>query len=333
MGTVIDSITKNRQPVDVLRAMTARAFGPGRVPEGEDWFRKLGNGWYNAAYVVRLRDGERAVLKIAPPTHVEVMTYERRAMATEVAALRLIREHTTVPVPEVHFHDDSRELCDAEWFFMSHIDAEDLGEARAALSPAAYAAHREQLGAANRLLNEIKGERFGPLLHGPHGTRWREVFCAMVEDVLRDGERRRVDIGWDYDAVRALFAERGECLEEVTQPVFVSWDLWDPNVMVRDGALVGLIDHERPLYGDPLMEAGFAGAVEAEVAPETRAFLRGYGRGPLTATERERRRLYTVHLLLIMVIETVFRGHTDPSQYESSKARLATLLGEFGLRR
>jgi hypothetical protein len=39
------------------------------------------------------------VLKIAPPSAVEVLTYERGAMATELAALRLIRERITVPVP------------------------------------------------------------------------------------------------------------------------------------------------------------------------------------------------------------------------------------------
>ena len=32
-------------------------------------------------------------------------------MAIEVAALALIREHTTVPVPAVDFVDRSRELC------------------------------------------------------------------------------------------------------------------------------------------------------------------------------------------------------------------------------
>ncbi|RKN44065.1 aminoglycoside phosphotransferase family protein [Streptomyces hoynatensis] len=313
--------------------MAARAYGAERVPAGEGWYQELGNGWFNVAYLIRLRDGERAVLKIAPPAGVEVMTYERAAMATELAALRLIREQTAVPVPAVHFHDGSHELCDADWFFMQYVDADNLGLVRDSLSPEEYASCQEAVGAANRVLNGIKGERFGPLLGGPpRGDRWREVFCAMVEDVLRDGERRRVDIGWDYDAVRALFAERGDCLEEVTEPVFVEWDLWDPNVMVRDGSLVSLIDHERALYGDPLFEAGFTGAASDVLPGDARSFMRGYGKGPLTATERERRRLYTVHLMLIMVIETVYRGHTDPAQYEFAKAQLAKLLGEFGLR-
>ena len=133
----MESITKNRQPDQTLRAMAERAYGPGQVPAASaDWVSELGHGWFNVAYLVRLRDGTRAVLKVAPPAGVEVMTYERGAMATELAALRLIREHTRVPVPAVHFADHSRELCDADWFFMDFIDADNLGIAGPALSAA-----------------------------------------------------------------------------------------------------------------------------------------------------------------------------------------------------
>ena len=48
-------------------------------------------------------------------------------MATELAALRLIRERTSVPVPEVHFADQAHDLCDADYFFMAFIDADNLG--------------------------------------------------------------------------------------------------------------------------------------------------------------------------------------------------------------
>jgi hypothetical protein len=31
-----------------------------------------------------------------------------------------------------------------------------------------------------------------------------------------------------------------------------------------------------------------------------------------------------------MIIETVHRGHTEPTQYDQAKARLAALMAEFG---
>jgi aminoglycoside phosphotransferase (APT) family kinase protein len=326
----MESITKNRQPAGTLRAMVARAYGPGQVPAGEDWVSELGHGWFNVAYLVRLRDGTRAVLKIAPPAGIEVMTYERGAMATELAALRLIREHTAVPVPGVHFADDSRELCDADWFFMDYIDADNLGIAGPALPAADRDAYHEALGAANRELNAIRGPAFGPLA-GPGDPSWRVVFTRMAEDVLQDGERRQVDLGWDYGAVRDAIARHAGALEEVTEPRFVEWDLWDSNVMVRDGAVVSIIDHERAFYGDPLIEGGFM-ATELPAFGDPAAFMRGYGRGELTEAERSRRRLYCLYLTLIMVIETVYRGHTDTGQYDFARGQLTEAMALLGHR-
>jgi aminoglycoside phosphotransferase (APT) family kinase protein len=325
----MESITKNRQPDQTLRAMAERAYGPAQVPAaGTDWVSELGHGWFNVAYLLRLRDGTRVVLKVAPPAGVEVMTYERGAMATELAALRLIRERTAVPVPAVHFADDSRELCDADWFFMDFVDADNLGIIGPALPAAERDAYHEALGVANRELNAIRGPAFGPLA-GPGEVSWRVVFTAMAEDVLRDGERRQVSLGWDYGAVRGVIARHAGALDEVTEPRYVEWDLWDSNVMVRDGAIVAIIDHERAFYGDPLMEGCFT-AAELPAFGDPAAFMRGYGHGELTEAERVRRRLYGLYLTLIMVIETVYRGHTGTGQYDFAREQLTRAMELLG---
>jgi hypothetical protein len=156
------------------------------------------------------------------------------------------------------------------------------------------------------------------------------VFGGMVEDVLHDGERRSVDLGWDYDAVRAVFAEHADCLDEVREPRFVEWDLWDSNVMVKDGAIACIIDHERAFYGDPLIEACFTGSVLPALGDPT-PYLRGYGRGPLTGTELTRRRLYTLYLVLIMVIESVYR-QSDRAHSDWTRQQLVAGMALFGRR-
>jgi aminoglycoside phosphotransferase (APT) family kinase protein len=325
----MESITKNRQPEPVLRAMVGRAYGPDLVPAGGGaWVSELGHGWFNVAYRIRLRDGAEVVLKIAPPPEVEVLSYERGAMAVELAALRLIRENTTVPVPAVEYADTSRQLIDADYFFMPFIGGDNLGIIGGDLPPAERDAYHEALGAANRELNSIRGAAFGPLA-GPGGRSWRTVFSGMVEDVLRDGERRQVDLGCDYDTVRALLAREAASLDEVTEPAFVEWDLWDNNVLVRGGKIVAVIDHERAFYGDPLIEGGFT-ATQLPAFGDPAAFLRGYGRGALTKTEQARRRLYSLHLTLITVIESVYRGQSDAGQYDWGRARLAEAMALFG---
>jgi hypothetical protein len=86
----MESITKNRQPQETLRAMAARAYGLGQIPAaGEDWVSELGHGWFNVAYRLRLRDGTRVVLKIAPPSGVDTRQYDfaREQLAASMALL------------------------------------------------------------------------------------------------------------------------------------------------------------------------------------------------------------------------------------------------------
>jgi aminoglycoside phosphotransferase (APT) family kinase protein len=128
--------------------------------------------------------------------------------------------------------------------------------------------------------------------------------------------------------VRAVIAANAASLDEVTEPAFVEWDLWDNNVLVRAGTIVAIIDHERAFYGDPLMEGGFT-ATQLPGFGDPAAFLRGYGRGPLTGSEQVRRRLYGVYLTLIMVIESVYR-QSGADQYDWARARLAEALALFG---
>nr|QIY67827.1 phosphotransferase [Streptomyces sp. RPA4-2] len=245
-------------------------------------------------------------------------------------ALRLVRERTKVPVPEVDFVDRSHEVCDADYFFMTHVDADNLNTVSDTLAKAESDAYAEGLGAITRELNTIVGAAFGSLT-GPGDSTWRAAFLRMVEELLGDGERRGVVLPHGYDVIRDAAAAHADSLDEVTEPRFVEWDLWPGNCMVRDGRIVAIIDHERAFYGDPLMEFGFAGS-ESSAYGNATAFTRGYGHRPFTAAERTRRRLYNLHLALIQIIETNFRAHTNTEQYEWACAQLretVALLGRY----
>lgn len=321
----MESITKNRQSAEALRTMVARAYGQSQVCDtGEEWASELNDGWFNAAYRIRLRSGTQVVLKIAPPSDVEVMTYERGAMATELEALRLIRQHTKVPVPEVDFTDPTHEVCDADYFFMTYVDADNLNTIKDTLSKAENDAYAEALGMITRELNTIPGTAFGPLT-GPGENTWRAAFLRMVEELLGDGQRRGVILPHGYDTIRDTITTHADTLDEVTQPRFVEWDLWPGNCMVRNGRIAAIVDHERAFYGDPLMEFGFAGS-ESDGYGDTTAFIRGYGHQPFTPAERTRRRLYNLHLALIQIIETNFRAHTNTEQYDWACKQLHTTM-------
>ncbi len=325
----MESITKYRQSPQTLRRMIERAYGPELVPAGDDFARELGHGWFNVAYLLRLADSRDVVMKIAPPPGVEVMTYETDMLAGEVAAIRLLEEATSVPVPHVDHYDPTCELIAAPWFVMTCVPGENFGEVSEDWPHDRSQAVWHQIGAANAELNTILGDGFGRF--GVAGVAtWREAFTGILEDVLADGERREVALGWSYAEVRQAIAEHGACLDAVSVPRFCEWDLWGSNVMVVDDRITGVIDHERAFWGDPVLEAGFLAASGNGSHGDPSGFLAGYGRGPLTSDELDRRHLYNLHLFLIMVIETVYRGHTTTDQIDMARTALDGAMADLG---
>lgn len=330
MKAVTESITKNRQPLQTLRAMIERSYGTAQVPEGDDFAEEITHGWFNVAYRIRLRDGQQAVLKIAPPADVAVLTREHEMMRNELAAMSLVRDHTQVPIPRVDHADLSRELVDADYFFMEYVDADNFGIAasQGKLPDEVVVAGGRELGALNRELNTMVGPHFGPL-RGPGSATWREAFSRLMEVTLSDGARVGVDLGRDYDEIRAVLGKNATVLDEVTEPRFVEIDLWTKNSMIRNGRIVAVLDHERAIYGDPLMEAGFSG-IDLPAFGDPTDFMHGYGIGELSASQRVRRRLYSLCMVVSMIIETRYRGHQDTATYDFGREQLDLLMYQFG---
>jgi hypothetical protein len=79
------------------------------------------------------------------------------------------------------------------------------------------------------------------------------------------------------------------------------------------------------------IEGGFT-ATEFPAFGDPAAFIGGYGHGELSQDERVRRRLYCLHLSLVMVIETVYRGHADTRQYNFAREQLTEAMARLGRR-
>ncbi|MCA9989281.1 MAG: aminoglycoside phosphotransferase family protein, partial [Anaerolineales bacterium] len=228
--------------------MAQRAFAGLGLAEGDEAIAELKQGWFNAAYVVRLADGRAVVLKIAPPAGAEILQYERNIMATEVAAMRLVRQNPAIPVPEIYFYDDTYDLCDAAYFFMAKVEGDSLARVKADLPQETQAALERQIGAIIREVNTFPGSYFG--LEGNPDLRadnWKGAFIKLIEAVLADAAAKDVAFDYSYDALRAAIHRHASALDEITAPCLVHWDAWDPNFFVKDGQINGIIDFERAM--------------------------------------------------------------------------------------
>ncbi len=308
----MECATKLKLDGAALGLLVRETFGADPVETEE-----LSDGWANTAYRIRLQDGRQVVLKLAPLPDVKQMRYEVKLMQTEVDMLK--RLEGVLPVPRVYVYDHSRRLVASDYFVMEHLDGTPYNKLKPSLSPEERDAVEQELGQYNRVLNAICGDRFGPYVSpAAAGAGWFEVFYGMMRDVLEDGKDMDVDMPAPDEEILALVERGRQALEEVKEPRLVHWDLWDGNVFVREGRITGLIDFERALWGDPLLEAYFRSGTLSE------AFRRGYGlEAPFTPAEEIRRLLYDLYLDLIMHVERPFRQFASADHGAWTRNRLA----------
>ena len=287
-------------------------------------YQELTEGFFNAAYRVELADGMVCVLKVAPPPEVRVLRYERAIMHTEVEVLRLVASGTTMPVPAVLFHDERCELLPSPCFAMQFVAGEPLHKLRSSLSLDENQRIDRVCGDYLRQMNALSGPDFG--LYTPAAPRfstWRQAYEQLLSDVLLDGEAERVNLPLSSAALLALARQHFAALDEVTRPALVHWDLWDGNIFIDPltRQVNGIIDFERALWADPLMEVNF-GAFGFN--PD---FIQGYGFDlPLTPAQQTRRALYNLYLFLIMVIECHYRHYPTNDQENWARGKLAEVI-------
>lgn len=305
----MNSITKTKLTKDQIERLVGQAFGEAKNIISIEEFN---DGWFNSIYTISFEDGGEVVLKVSPTSDIKVLTYEKDIMNTEVKVMQLLRASTDLPVPEVYYYDRSRTLVDSEYYFMEKIKGPAYSKVKEKLSEEQRKFIERQLGACNRKLNEVKGDKFGSIaVEEKTGGSWAEVFLGMVRDVLRDAEAYEVKLPYEYKYIEELFDQHRASFDEVIIPSLVHWDLHDGNVFVNESCdkIVGIIDFERAFYGDPLIEVYFGQFYDRK------NFVEGYGK-ELIATKEEqcRRILYDLYLDLIMVIECKYRQFDNEAQ-------------------
>jgi fructosamine-3-kinase len=185
--------------------------------------------------------------------------------------------------------------------------------------PAVAPGVRAAVGAAMARIHRVRPPTgvFGYDDGRPHGESWGAAFAAIIASLLADAERWDVRLPVDGAQIMGLISScRGE-LDRVRRAALVHFDLWDGNVLCSPGAdggweLTGLVDGERYLFGDPLVDFVSPALFRRIEDEPAHPFCRGYGRtGAFSDGESLRLALYRMHLYLLMVVEMPSRGMRD----------------------
>ncbi|MFD9000106.1 phosphotransferase family protein [Streptomyces sp. NPDC059582] len=279
----------------------------GVPPDRLAHLRPLGGGTYNTVEELRLTDGDRLVLKVAPT--VPGLRYERELLLSEGEFCRAAAR-ARVPAPRVLAVGGDAAV---RHLLMTSCPGDPWDDS---LTPVEQGSLRAELGRQVARLHRVTGPGFGypSGALGPLAPDWRSAFTAMFDAVLDDARRYRSWLPRPADEVARTARAAGEALAEVTVPSLVHFDLWRGNILVDRSAGVprigGLVDGERMFWGDPL--ADFVSLALLGDIEDDEPFLAGYreagGRADFDTPARLRLALYRAYLYLIMITETVPRA-------------------------
>lgn len=294
--------------------------------------RLLSGGTFSAVQAVDLSDGRTVVAKAAVPVgalpdgRTPLLTYEHDMLRSEHDMLRLVEPLAGVPAPRVLAADLSREHVEVEVVIMERLDGTPWDTVASRMSPDATARAYFEVGEILAALKHAPASRFGyPAADfALGGDTWPEFFTRLMDTVVADAKEWAVDI--EADRVMAA-VERGlDALAEVTEPALVHNDLWLGNVLLvpDTGQVLGVVDFERCVFGDPIWE--FVGAESQQSHATTAAMLAGYEAGGgilprdasagtatgFTPAADIRTSLYRLWSMSVQLIEIVPRGfHGD----------------------
>jgi fructosamine-3-kinase len=302
-----NSITKNIKDEQAIVSMFHKAFPDKDI----EVMKELTEGFFNVAYSIALTDGSEVILKIAPSGVSDIMTYEINIMFSEVDSMKMVAKNTDIPVAEILFYDNSHTICDSDYFFMKKLDGKSFSSCMEAMTEEQKYKVLYQVGEYTATINRIKGNKFG--YYGQpdkQGNQWFSVFKSMLKDTYYDADRKGIEIKVPQDELLAMLDKDRDIFKEVKEPKLVHWDLWAGNVFISEDKVTGLIDFERCLWADELMEVGF------RTCWYEKAFFDGYGIVELNHNQFIRAEWYDIYLFLLFCLECDYRLYDNRWAYE-----------------
>lgn len=299
----------------------------------------LEGGTYNDVFQGRGPQGERVIVKVAPPLGSASLAYESDLLAVEADYFRTARA-ADLPVPEVLVFDDGS-LIGRAVLVMSALSGRSYAELDVSARQGGESDEDlcRQVAQVTAIAHGLRPASWPPGFGYAYRAQqlwrptWEAAFSAMVAAVVSDADRYEVEIPVSASSIERLVARSHSALAEVTIPAMVHFDLWDGNLLVEavpaprsSGQsrsseryrLAGIVDAERAMSADPLFEVPSLRLNRS--LPFDSAYFQGYAETtgePMLHEEPSatiRIALYTLYLRLVMLVEAT------PRQYPAERA-------------
>lgn len=254
-----------------VKDLLAKHFGWGATPAE---IRKVPTGKFNSTFFAKTPENE-FVIRIAPPDGIGYLFYEVNMMAQEPAIHKLLRLHTTIPVPEIYVYDTTRDIIASDFLIMERMPGTPATDVF--LSPQQWNRALFQVGQflaqAHARTTEFYGY-VGEHKPMPPGKSWQEAFDFMWETMIRQIIDMGAYTGDEGNLFLSAYEKHRHLFTYAGPPRLLHMDVWAQNILVDEsGNVTGLLDWDRALWGDPEIEF----AVLDYCGISEPAFWEGYG--------------------------------------------------------
>ena len=259
----------------------------------------LSGGLKTAVYLID--DGiEKVVLKIAPKDETKMISADRNILWWEAKMLKLMNEYD-IPTPKFIAYDDSGNICQSPYILMSYIEGKNYLEIKETLSDEEIANIEYQLGAISKKICSIKGNDF--FLPSQPNKKFNNNFefvLNLFDLLLNDAKTKNIDLGDNtYNIIRNIIYSKKDSLNNITNLCLNHTDIWDGNVIVNNGKVVGIVDFTDLYVCDELMTFYFH-TIDGITSEN---FLRGFDNKVLNTDEKIRIEIYRMYVILKMIVD------------------------------
>ena len=168
-------------------------------------------------------------------------------------------------------------------------------------------AYRLELDNGQKIVLKVTSGRSDGFMTNEVGMMDAEVKAMKIVSEMTD---IRVANVFCYDRTREIIDGYYFLMENLDGDSWYSqWDMWEGNIFIKDNKISGIIDWERAMWTDPMMDDRFRFHARND------AFLEGFGITELSLNEKRRILWYDVFLYLTMMTEPTYRQYEDNTQY------------------
>ena len=272
----------------------------------------LNTGGFNTVYSISFRENcPQIVIKLAPPVDRRILTHEKKILRSEAIFLNLMND-TPIQTyfPQLLFEDYSKDFINRDFIITSKMPGIPWYEVKNQLSLKQTQALQYRVGQIAQKISHLKGEFFGSLSINNSSSHksWLSSFQNMWGEILEDANYFKAKLPTNLSKFWEIFDKVKYVFKKVKTPRLVHKDLSIGNIFLSKCGLnydvIGIVDCERSLYGDPFLDSIFA-----QMNLEN-TYLRGFlglDKNKISFDQKIRRKMYSIYSGLIMVIQKYSR--------------------------